>query len=211
MMQPASVSADLLIFDVGILEVHHPCPGLRGDGPRDHERVSESVVEAHRHVAGDLDVLALVLADRHLFGVVQDDVGSLQRRVGEQPGGDEVAFAFGGLVLELRHSTQFAERHRAFHHPTQLAVLHDVALHEHRGDIGIEPDGEQHGRQPHRGLTDHTRLLGDRQGMKIDDPVERVGVVLPGHPVAQGPQVVAEMYFSGGLDARQHAGHGAPG
>ena len=46
-------------------------------------------------VAGDLDVLALVVADRHLLVVVEQDVGGLQRRVGEQPAGDEQVLALG--------------------------------------------------------------------------------------------------------------------
>jgi len=41
---------------------------------------AEAMVEADCDVAGDLDVLALVVADRHLVGVVQHDVGGLQRR-----------------------------------------------------------------------------------------------------------------------------------
>ncbi len=53
------------------------------------------MVEAHCHIAGDLDVLTLVFTDRHLFGVVQDDVGSLQSWIGEQPGGDELALTLG--------------------------------------------------------------------------------------------------------------------
>ena len=35
-------------------------------------------IEPLGDVAGDLDVLALVIADRHLVGVVQEDVGSLE-------------------------------------------------------------------------------------------------------------------------------------
>ena len=168
------------------------------------------MVEAHRHIAGDLDVLTLVLADRYLIGVVQDDVGGLKGWVGEQSSGDEVALALGRLVLELRHPAQLAERDRALHHPAQLAVLGDMALHEHRGDVGIEPDSEQHRRQTNGRLADHAWRLGHRQRMQIDDPVERVGM-LTIDPVAQGTQVVAQMDIAGGLDAREHAGHGAPG
>jgi hypothetical protein len=57
------------------------------------------VVEADRDVAGDLDVLALVVADRHLLGVVEQDVGRLQRRVGEQPGRDERPSRLADLSL----------------------------------------------------------------------------------------------------------------
>ena len=90
-------------------------------------------------------------------------------------------------------------------------MLDDVALHEDGGHVGIEADGEQDGRQPHRGVADHAGCLGDRQGMQIDDSVEGVGLVLALHPVAQGAEVVAQVDFAGGLDARQDTGHGAPG
>jgi hypothetical protein len=42
------------------------------------------MVEPDRGVAGDLDVLALVVTDGDLVGVVEQDVGRHQRRVGEQ-------------------------------------------------------------------------------------------------------------------------------
>ena len=51
------------------------------------ERVAERVVEADRDVAGELDVLALVVADGHLVGVVEEDVGGHQHRVVEQADG----------------------------------------------------------------------------------------------------------------------------
>ena len=157
MISPASVSADLHIFDVGSWRSITRAPAC-GDHRLGHdERVAEAVVEADRDVAGDLDVLALVVADRHLVGVVQQDVGGLQRRVGEQPGGDEVGLALGRLVLELRHPAQLAEADRALHHPRQLGVLGDVALHEHRGHVGVEADGEQHRRELDRGLADDAR------------------------------------------------------
>ena len=95
-----------------VLQVHHPGAGPRRDGLGDDERLAEAVVEADGDVAGDLDVLALVVADGHLVGVVEQDVGGLQRRVGEQPGGDELALALGRLVLELGHPRQLAEADR---------------------------------------------------------------------------------------------------
>jgi hypothetical protein len=86
-----------------------------------------------------------------------------------------------------------------------------MALHEDRRHVGIETDREQHGCQPHGGVADHAGGLGDGQGMEIDDPVKGIGVVLAIDPVAQGPEVVAQVDFTGRLDAREHAGHGAPG
>ena len=166
------------------------------------------MVEADRDVAGDLDVLPLVFAHRHLVGVVQQDVGCLQRRVGEEPGGDELCFTLGRLVLELGHAAELAEADGALHHPGQLAVLGHVALHEDGGHIGVEADGEQHRGQFHRGRAERVGAFGDGERVQIDDAVEGVVLVLSRHPVAQRTQVVAEVHFAGGLDAGEHACHG---
>jgi hypothetical protein len=49
-----------------------------GDGSlRYHERVAVASVEADGEVAGELDVLALVLSHRNEVGVVEKDVGGL--------------------------------------------------------------------------------------------------------------------------------------
>ncbi len=153
----------------------------------------------------DLDVLTLVVTHRDLVRVVQQDVGGLQGGVREQAGRDEVALV--GLVLELRHPGQLAEADVALHHPRQLAVLGHVALDEHRGDVGVEADGEEARRQLDGALADDAGLLGDGQGVEVDDAVERVHLVLGGGPSPQRPQVVAEVDVTGGLHARQDTGH----
>jgi hypothetical protein len=61
------------------------------DRLRQGEHLAEAVVEALADVAGELDVVALVLADRDLVGVVEQDVGGLQHRVVEQPDADRLA------------------------------------------------------------------------------------------------------------------------
>ena len=191
-----------------VLQVHHPGAGLGRDRLRDDERVAEAVVEADRDVAGDLDVLALVVADGDLVGVVQHDVGGLERRVGEQPGRDEVALALGRLVLELGHPAELAEADRALHDPAELGVLGHVALDEDGGDLGVEADGEQHRGHAHGGVAQRAGGVGDGERVEVDDAVEHVGLVLAAHPVPQRTQVVAQMDVAGGLDAGQHAGHG---
>ena len=181
------------------------------DGLGDDERLAEAVVEADGDVAGDLDVLALVVADGHLVGVVQQDVRRLQRRVGEQPGGHELALPLGRLVLELRHPRQLAVADRALHHPRQLAVLGDVALHEHGGHVGVEADGEQHRGELDGALADHAGLLGDGEGVEVDDAVEGVVLVLALRPRPQRPEVAPEVDVARRLDARQHSRHGPAG
>ena len=57
------------------------------------QRLAEALVEAAGDLPHQLDVLALVLPHRHLGGAVGEDVGGLQHRVEEEPGGYELALA----------------------------------------------------------------------------------------------------------------------
>ena len=181
--------------------------GLRRHHLRNDERGAEAGVEAFGDVTSDLDVLTLILADRHVVGVVQQDVGRLEGRIGEEARRHEVGFALGGLVLELGHTTEFSVRHGALHDPSELCVFGHVALHEHRRHVGIEADGEEGGRQFQCVLADDSGSIGDGQGVQVDDSVEGVAFVLATHPVAQGSEIIAEMYRAGGLDARQDSSH----
>ena len=56
-----------------------------------HERLPEPGVEALGQVAGQFEVLTLVLTDRHQLRAVEQDVGGLQDRVGEQADAGVVA------------------------------------------------------------------------------------------------------------------------
>ena len=49
------------------------------------EGVAEARVESGGEVAGELEVLALVFANRHCLWLVKQDVGGLKDRVGEEP------------------------------------------------------------------------------------------------------------------------------
>ena len=69
--------------------IRAPTAGIRASGTT--QRLAEAGVEPLGDVAHQLDVLALVLADRDLVGPVGQHVGGLEHRVEEQPGGDEVA------------------------------------------------------------------------------------------------------------------------
>ena len=125
------------------LQVHHPRPGL-GDEPGGHgEGLPEAVVEPGREVAGQLEVLALVVTDRHLVGLVDEDVGGHEHRVGEQPDRAAVGALALALVLELRHPAGLAEPGHALQHPRQLHVLGHVALHEQRAARRVDAEREQ--------------------------------------------------------------------
>ncbi len=83
-----------------------------------------------------------------------------------------------------------------------------VALDEHRRHVGVEADGEEHGGEFHRALADDAGRLGDREGVQVDDAVERVTRVLAGHPVPQRSEVVPEVHVARGLHAGQDARQG---
>lgn len=169
---------------LGALEIHYPRAYLWSDCARDDERVTESPIETNGDVSCDLDMLPLIVAHGHLLGVVEQDVGGLKRRVGEQSGGDEFGFATGGLVLELGHSAEFAVADETLHHPSQLVVFRHMGLHEDRGDVRVESDGKEDRRQVQRAFTEYVGLVGDGKGMEVDDAVVHVRFVLARHPIA---------------------------
>ena len=82
-------------------------------------------------------MLPLVLADRHSIRLIDEDVCSLQDRVGEQSNSGTRRALFLTLVLELRHASGFAEPGLTFQDPCQLTVFGDLALHENRGLLRI--------------------------------------------------------------------------
>ena len=151
-------------------------------------------------------MLPLVLADRHLLGLVEQDVGGLQDRVAEQPEARLAGAALGGLVLELRHPAQLAEPGQAAERPGQFGVLGHVALHEHRAPVGVQARGEQLGRGDPGPLPQPRRVLRHGDGVQVHHAVERVVGLLQGHPLAHRTQVVAEMEGVGGrLDAGERS------
>ena len=87
---PVGAEADLLIFAVGSAR-----SAIRPTGGQDvrlghPERRAEPSVEADRQVAGELQVLALVLPDRNPLRLVEQDVGRHQHGIGEQGHGHGV-------------------------------------------------------------------------------------------------------------------------
>ena len=106
-------------------------------------------------------MLTLIVADRHLVGVVEQDVGGHESRIGEQPAGDEASLALGGLVLELRHPRQLSIGDGTLHHPCQLWMLGNVALDEDRRHLRVDAGSEERGGQGDSALADDAGLLGD--------------------------------------------------
>jgi len=152
--------------------------------------VSESVTA---EVAGQFEVLALVLADRHEVRPVEQDVGGLEDRVGEQPDARGTLAALGGLVLELGHPACLAEAGQALQHPAELGVRGDLALDEDRRAARVHPHGDQLRGGPQAAGPEHLRVLLDGDRVLVGDEEERLVVLLQVHPLAQRTEVVAEV------------------
>ena len=72
---PVLMAGDILLYQTDLVPI--------GDDQRQH-------LELARDIARQLNVLALVVADRNDVGLVEEDVAGHQHRIGEQAGGDEI-------------------------------------------------------------------------------------------------------------------------
>src|SRR5260370_17206523 len=86
-------------------------------------------VEGPCDVARQLQMLFLVLADRHMGRLVEEDVGSHQHRIAiEAETG--LILLLAGLVLELGHPVEPTERGQTAEDPTELGMPADLPLVE---------------------------------------------------------------------------------
>jgi hypothetical protein len=83
----------------------------------------------------------------------------------------------------------------------------DVTLDEDGRAIRIEPAREQDRGEVERRLTKLRRILRQGDRVQVHDDVEGVELVLVGHPLPDGADVVPQVNFTRGLNARQDARH----
>ena len=161
-------------------------------------------------------MLLLVLTDRNVRRLVDENVRRHEVRVGVEPYGGVLAI-LAGLFLELRHAIEPAEAGDAVEYPGELGVLRDLALIEENALLGIEPRGDI-GR---RHLADRLLQLGRtaphvealRDRVQVDDAIDALVRLLQLDPLQHGPQIVAEVQAAGRLHAGEDAlfeCHGAP-
>ena len=146
-------------------------------------------------------MLALVVADRHAIGAVEEDVARHQDRVREEPRGDELARL--RLVLELRHPPELAEARDRRQQPARLGVRPHVALREDRRAVGVEPRREEHREEVERAVVQVLRVVVDRDRVQVDDAEERLAELLRLRVLAEAADVVAEVLVARRLDARE--------
>jgi hypothetical protein len=170
-----------------------------------HRRVGAiDIVEAARHFTRHLDVRRLVLADRHVGGLVNQDVGRLQQRVAEQAVGRRFAVLLE-LVLVAGDALQPAQRRAHRQQREQLGMLGQAALDEQRGLLGVDARGQPvHHHVVDIALDVGMVLVVRGHRMPVGHEKEAVELGLQAHPVLQRAMVVAQMQRAGGAHARQH-------
>ncbi|MNN25197.1 hypothetical protein D3C81_1386560 [compost metagenome] len=150
-------------------------------------------------------MLLLVLADRHLGRLVEQDVRRLQHRIGVEA--DAGAFlVLARLLLELGHPVQPAEAGDTVEDPGQFGMGGHRRLRED-GGLGRVQARRQIGRRDLARLGRQLlRLLPDGDGVHVGDEDEqgRARVLQLGEAL-QRAQIVAQVQGAGGLDAGQDA------
>ena len=183
-----------------ILQIHDPRADLRDHRLRHDERLPETRVEPLCDIAHQLDMLALVLADRNLVRTVGEDVGGHQHRIEEQAGRAELAL-LRRLVLVLRHPLEVPLRRHRREQPGELGVLAYIGLAEEDAALGVEARCEQDRRRVIDELGQLARVERNRQRVQVDDAVDRLAAVLQRDPLDDRADVVAEVLTPSRLDA----------
>ena len=182
-----------------------PTSGIRCSGSTRIGASAEALVEAAGDLAHQLDVLALVLADRHLVRLVGEHVGRLQHRIEEERRRDQLAL-LRRLLLELVHAVEVAVGGDRREQPGELGVLADVGLAKEDAALRVEPRGDQ----DRGGVVEALAQLGrarrgprSRAGRRCSRSPRRRRPVLALDVLADRADVVAEVLAPGRLDAAE--------
>ena len=173
-------------------------------GDREEIGHGEVVVEFDGDVARQLEMLLLVLADRNVRGLVDQDVGCHQRRIGEQAERDVLAI-LAGLLLELRHAAHPAHARHAIEDPRELGVLGHHRLVEDDLLAAIDAGGQERRGDLARLAGQQLGVLPHGDGVHVDHAVQALEVALQAREVADCAEIVAEVEIAGGLDAGKDA------
>ncbi len=166
-----------------------------------------SAFQRRAMLPGQLEVLGLVLAHRHLVGPVQQDVGRHQDRVAEQPGRDRSIRCDLSLNWVIRSSSPSGATVVSSH--IELGVLRHVATARRAPRAsGSSPAASS--------PIAISRVRSARAAwsywpvmrVQVHDAVEAVVAILQRDPVLDRAQPVADVQFAGGLDAGEDGGHG---
>ena len=152
-------------------------------------------------------MLLLVLADRNMGRVIEQNVGGHQVRIDVEPGRGLLA-VLAGLLLELRHAVQPAEPRHAIEDPGELGMAGDLALVEDDVLLRVDAGGDEGRRHLARVLGQLGRVLEHGDGVQIDHAIKALVLGLERHEFGDGAEIIAEMEVARRLHAREDAGLG---
>ena len=181
----------------GVVEAHDARADGGQAGVGHDEGFAVERIEALGDVAGQFQVLRLVVAHGHDAGLVEQDVGGHEHGVLQQSVAD--GFLLGGLHLVLRHALQPADGRDAGEHPGELGVGGHGGLHHDGAVLGVDAGG-----QIERGdLVDlgaqFRGILVDGDGVQVHDAENALVIVLDADPVLERAEVISDVKISGGL------------
>ena len=149
-------------------------------------------------------MLLLVGTDRHVIGVIQQNVRRHQAWVSEQPR----VYVIGvlcGFILKLRHAGELAELGVATQYPCKLCVLRNLTLDEENALFRVDAEREHHRVGGKRVFAEFRRVLAHGDGVQVGKRVHAFIVVLQRDEVLQRAEVVAEREHARRLNHAQNA------
>ena len=150
-------------------------------------------------------MLLLILAHRHMRGLVGQNIGGHQRRIGEQAQRHILA-VLARLVLELGHPAHPAHAGDAVEDPAQLGMGTDLALVEQDRPRRVDARRDEAGSGFARGMAQLCRILPDGDRVHVDKAIDRLDpLVLLFDKALERTKVVAKRQSARGLDAREDA------
>jgi len=166
-------------------------------------------VYALRDVAGQLNMLLLILAHGHQMGLIEKNIRRLKAWVPVKPKGC-LFLILASLVLELGHTVEPSHGRFAPQHPTKLGVSRYMGLDKEDTFLGIKATGKISCGNLKGLIFKKGRVLEDGDGVHVNDAVKAVVVLLQMYPVPQRAKIVAKGKRPSGLHARKNTFHVAP-
>ena len=149
-------------------------------------------------------MLFLVFAHGHMSRLIQQYVCSLQDGVCEQS--DAGAFAIlARFILELSHPVQPPHARSAGEQPLKLGMGGHLRLIEQDRLVGIKTARKQRSGHFARICSQFAWHVRHRNGVQVSQKIQALHLVLHFDPVADCPQIIAQMKIASWLNARNDA------
>src|SRR5579875_1290493 len=135
--------------------------------------MSKVEIELLGDIAGKLEMLLLVLANRNMRRAIEKNIGGHQARIGIKPDRGILAVP-AGLFLELSHAVEPADACHAIEDPGKLSMFGDLALVEHDVPVRIDAASDESGRDFPDVRLQFLRLLRHGDRVQINHTIDAI-------------------------------------